>query len=184
MPLLEDVRLLKSDGQNPNKMTNKLKDELWHSLLEYGWTDPIITDMAGLFCDGEQRAMVCKDHKEFFVPVLRLPMTEAQRRKGRLGFNEVRGKHNKLLEREEWKRLIDLGAKETLQTLLDAIGERLPDDLGGLREGSNMIPESYEIATRFRDEAEQKRFFEKLLDPKIRAILELNPWNESRVVNL
>ena len=32
MPLLEDVRLLKSDGQNPNKMANKLKDELWHSL--------------------------------------------------------------------------------------------------------------------------------------------------------
>ena len=184
LPLMEDVRLLKSDGQNPNKMTNKLKDELWHSLLEYGWTDPIITDQAGVLCDGEQRATVCKNHNEFFVPVLKLPMTEAQRRKGRLEFNEVHGKHNKLMEQEEWKRLIDLGAKDTLQTLLDAVGERLPEELSGLREGSNMVPESYEIATRFRDEAEQKRFFEKLLDPKIRDILELNPWNESRVVNL
>ena len=109
LPLMEDVRLLKSDGQNPNKMTNKLKDELWHSLLEYGWTDPIITDQAGVLCDGEQRATVCKNHNEFFVPVLKLPMTEAQRRKGRLQIKKVHGKHNKLMQQEECKRDISLG---------------------------------------------------------------------------
>ena len=124
LPLLEDVRLLKSDGQNPNKMTNKLKDELWHSLLEYGWTDPIITDKAGVFCDGEQRASVCIAHNEFFVPVLRLTMTDAQRRIGRQRYNKLRGKHNKILDQEEWKRLIDAGEKNVSLYCLRQLARR------------------------------------------------------------
>jgi hypothetical protein len=31
-PILEDIRLLRSDGNNPNRMTNKQKDELWKSI--------------------------------------------------------------------------------------------------------------------------------------------------------
>ena len=32
VPLLEDIRLLKSDEQNPNKMTIKQLEEVWRSL--------------------------------------------------------------------------------------------------------------------------------------------------------
>ncbi len=168
LPLLEDVRLLKSDGQNPNKMTNKQHEELWRSLVEFGWTDPIKTDKAGIFCDGEQRAIVCKAHNEFFVPVLRLSMTEVQRRQGRQRFNKLRGKHSKLLDQAEWKRIIDLGEKASLEVLLEAVGEKLPEDLSGLREGSNIIPETREIVIRgFRgkqfDEQAQKTAWEKFI---------------------
>ena len=164
LPLLEDVRLLKSDGQNPNKMTDKMKDQLWHSLLEFGWTDPILTDMDGVFCDGEQRATVCRAHSEFFVPVLRLTMTDAERRYGRQGFNKLRGQHNKLLDEAEWKRIIDGGERDNLWRLLNAVGEKLPDELNNdspKEGGSNMIPESYELIIECKDEADQKAKFDR-----------------------
>jgi hypothetical protein len=50
--LLEDVRLLKSDQQNPNRMTLKQHEETWRSLQKYGWTYPIIANKDGVFADG------------------------------------------------------------------------------------------------------------------------------------
>ena len=50
-PILEDIRNLRSDGHNPNRMTNKQKEELWKSLEEFGWTDPILTDNDGVYAD-------------------------------------------------------------------------------------------------------------------------------------
>ena len=72
LPLLEDIRLLKSDEQNPHRMTIKQLGEVWRSLKKHGWAFPIVTDMEGVFADGEQRAQVCREHGEFFAPVLRL----------------------------------------------------------------------------------------------------------------
>ncbi len=56
LPIVEDIRLLKSDENNPNKMTIKLQSQVWRSLQKYGWTYPIITNKEGVFADGEQRA--------------------------------------------------------------------------------------------------------------------------------
>ena len=33
--IVEDLRLLKRDGQNPNKMTSKQKDAIWKSLSNF-----------------------------------------------------------------------------------------------------------------------------------------------------
>ncbi len=65
MPLVEDVRLLKSDEQNPNRMTLKQQDQVWRSLQKYGWTYPIITNKEGVFADGDQRSQVCLAHGGF-----------------------------------------------------------------------------------------------------------------------
>jgi hypothetical protein len=37
MPLLEDIRLLQSDQNNPNVTTLKQQEEIWKSLQKYGW---------------------------------------------------------------------------------------------------------------------------------------------------
>ena len=81
--------LLKSDECNPNKMTNKQKERVWQSLQKHGWIYPIVTDLNGVFSDGEQRVQVCKDHTEFFAPVLRLTLTDAQRRLLRQTLNKL-----------------------------------------------------------------------------------------------
>jgi len=161
VPLLEDIRLLKSDEQNPNRMTIKQLEEVWRSLKAHGWAFPIVTDLAGVFADGEQRAQVCREHGEFFAPVLRLSISDVDRRVLRQRLNKLKGKHNKDLDVAEFKRIAELGEREDLKLLLAAVGERLPDDFDGKRD-SVTIPETWELIIECKDEAEQQRFFEKL----------------------
>jgi hypothetical protein len=53
LSLIEDLRLLKSDENNPNKMTVNQKNQVWKSLQKFGWTYPIITNKDGVYADGE-----------------------------------------------------------------------------------------------------------------------------------
>jgi hypothetical protein len=72
-----------------------------------------------------------------------------------------------------------------LEALLSAVGERIPEDLGGPKEGSLLIPESYELLIGgFRDESEQLLVFKKLEDPEVRCLLGLKAHNNVRVLNL
>ena len=157
MPLVEDLRLLKSDENNPNKMSLKQQEQVWRSLQKYGWTYPIITNRDGVFADGEQRAQVYKGHGEFFAPVLRLPVSEVERRMLRQILNKLKGKHSRDLDEAEFRLIIDAGERADLTALLDAVGEKLPDGLrftkvDGAVEG-NMVAEHYELIIEFRERA-------------------------------
>jgi hypothetical protein len=161
LPLLEDVRLLKSDQDNPNRMTVRQHEETWKSLQKYGWTYPIITNKDGVFADGEQRAEVCKHHGEFYAPVLRLPVSDVDRRMLRQILNKLKGKHNKELDHAEYIRIIEQGEKQPLKALLVSVGERLPEELDE-REFSVSVPSTYEIIVECKDEVHQRQVFEKL----------------------
>ena len=161
LPLLEDLRLLKSDQCNPNRMTIKQKEQVWSSLQKYGWTYPIITNKDGVYADGEQRSEVCIAHGEYFAPVLRLPVSDVDRRVLRQILNKLKGKHNKDLDGAEYLRIIEAGEKDLLKALLDSVGENLPDDGDGLSDGQDTIPGTYELIIECKDETEQKSLFEK-----------------------
>jgi hypothetical protein len=161
VPLLEDIRLLSADQNNPNRTTVKQQEQIWRSLQKYGWAYPIITNKDGTFADGEQRAEICKQHGEFYPPVLRLPVSDVDRRMLRQILNKLKGKHNQELDGEEYIRILQQGEKEDLKALLESVSEKLPEDLKD-REVSVTIPETYEIIVECRDEADQKRIFEKL----------------------
>ena len=111
MPLLEDIRLLTADQNNPNRTTIKQQEQIWRSLQKYGWAYPIITNKDGVYADGEQRAEVCKQHGEFYAPVLRLPVSDVDRRMLRQILNKLKGKHNKELDSAEYMRIIEHGRK-------------------------------------------------------------------------
>jgi ParB-like chromosome segregation protein Spo0J len=161
LPLLEDIRLLQVDQTNPNIATLRQKEQIWNSLQKYGWTYPILTNKDGLLVDGEQRTEICKQHNEFFAPVLRLPVTDLDRRMLRQILNKLKGKHNKELDAAEYMRIIEQGEKDCLKALLASVGERLPQDLLE-REFSVSIPATYEIIVECKDEANQRSIFEKL----------------------
>jgi hypothetical protein len=161
LPLLEDIRLLLADQQNPNRTTIRQQEQIWMSLQKYGWAYPIITNKEGVYADGEQRAEVCLQHSEFWVPVLRLPVSDVDRRMLRQILNKLKGKHNKDLDAAEFRRIAELGEKEDLKLLLASVGERLPDDFDGKKD-SVSIPETWELIVECKDEAEQQRFYEKL----------------------
>jgi hypothetical protein len=161
VPLLEDIRLLQSDQHNPNRTTIKQQKQIWKSLQKYGWTYPIITNKDGVYADGEQRAEVCLKHNEFFAPVLRLPVSDVDRRMLRQILNKLRGKHNKELDAAEYVRIMEQGEKECLNALLRSVGEKPQHELFE-QEFSVSIPATYEIIVECKDEVEQKRIFEKL----------------------
>ena len=161
LPLLEDIRLLQTDQQNPNVTTIRQQEQIWASLQKYGWTYPILTNKDGTLVDGEQRTEICKQHGEFFAPVLRLAVTDVDRRMLRQILNKLKGKHNRELDAAEYMRIIEQGEKDSLKTLLASVGERLPQDLLD-REFSVTIPATYEIIVECKDEANQKSIFEKL----------------------
>jgi hypothetical protein len=160
LPLVEDIRLLKSDENNPNKMSLKQQDQVWRSLKKYGWTIPILTNKEGVFADGEQRATVCKAHGVFFAPVLRLPVSDVDRRLLRQISNKLHGKHSQQLDEADYSRIIQAGERDDLKALLDAVGEKIPEDLAGDHESSSMVPESYELIIECKDEADQKIKFD------------------------
>jgi hypothetical protein len=161
LPLVEDIRLLQSDEQNPNRTTIRQQEQIWSSLQKYGWAYPIITNKDGVYADGEQRAEVCKQHGEFYAPVLRLPVADVDRRLLRQILNKLKGKHNRELDAAEYFRIIQAGEKDYLTALLSAVGEKLPDELLE-REFSATIPATYEIIVECKDEADQRSIFEKL----------------------
>jgi ParB-like chromosome segregation protein Spo0J len=161
VPLLEDLRLLTADQNNPNTTTLKQQEQIWRSLQKYGWTYPILTNKDGTLVDGEQRTEICIQHGEFYAPVLRLPVSDVDRRMLRQILNKLKGKHNTELDNEEYVRILQQGEKEDLKALLESVGEKLPQDLNE-KESSFTIPETYEIIVECRDEADQKRIFDKL----------------------
>jgi hypothetical protein len=161
VPLLEDIRLLTADQNNPNRTTVKQQEQIWLSLQKYGWAYPIITNKDGVYADGEQRAEVCKQHDEFYAPVLRLPVSDVDRRMLRQILNKLKGKHSKELDNAEYLRILQQGEKEDLKALLESVGEKLPEELDE-HEMSFSIPETYEIIVECKDEANQKSIFEKL----------------------
>ena len=161
LPLLEDIRLLQSDQNNPNVTTIRQQEQIWSSLQKYGWTYPIMTNKDGVLVDGEQRAEICKQHNEFFAPVLRLPVTDVDRRMLRQILNKLKGKHNKELDAAEYMRIIEAGEKDCLKALLASVGEKLPQELLD-REFSVSIPATYEIIVNAKMKLIRNSVFEKL----------------------
>ena len=129
--------------------------------MKYGWAYPIVTNKDGIYLDGEQRGHLCLQHGEFFAPVLRLPVTDVDRRMLRQILNKLKGKHNKELDAAEYMRIIEQGEKDGLKALLMSVGERLPQELLD-RDVSVTIPVTYEIIVECKDESNQRSIFEKL----------------------
>jgi hypothetical protein len=88
-------------------------------------------------------------------------VSDVDRRMLRQILNKLRGKHNKELDAAEYLRIVEQGEKEYLNTFLASVGEKPPQDLLE-REFSVSIPATYEIIVECKDEADQKRIFEKL----------------------
>ena len=66
------------------------------------------------------------------------------------------------MDNAEFQRIVEAGEKTDLKALLEAEDEKLPEDIDGEHDASNLVPDAYEFLIECKDEAEQQRFFEKL----------------------
>jgi ParB-like chromosome segregation protein Spo0J len=163
IPMSERVKIsdLKFDQDNPNRMTRAQLDRLKASIRKWGDIVPVVTNSELLVADGQQRVTAMKELGMTECSVIRLPVKDVDRRLLRQVLNKLRGKHNKELDSAEYLRILEQGEREDLKALLESVGEELPEDLDD-RAVSFTIPGTYEIIVECKDEADQKRIFEKL----------------------
>lgn len=164
IPLPEKVPIdsLKVDGQNPNRMSERTFEELKRQIRKYGFIKPVVTNKDLVIADGEMgwNALKALGAKE--VSVIRLPVSDVDRRLLRQVLNKLRGMHKSELDEAEYARILAAGQQDELHLVLRALGERMPsakeDDFNG---GSGKIFESWEVVIECKDETEQKQLFER-----------------------
>lgn len=120
IPAVENVpvTLLRIDGKNPNKMDVEHFNALKKGMTTFGMIVPIITNNEFLIADGEHRLKAAKELGMTEVPVIKLPLTEVDRRILRQVLNKLRGEHDEDLDKDEYSFLQEAGGLETLQELL------------------------------------------------------------------
>ena len=163
IPMSERVKIsdLKFDQDNPNRMSVAQLDRLKASIKKWGDIVPVVTNSELLVADGQQRVTAMKELGMTECSVIRLPVKDVDRRLLRQVLNKLRGKHNEELDSAEYLRILEQGEREDLKALLESIGEKLPMEVDD-RDVSVSVPETYEIIVECKDEADQKRIFEKL----------------------
>lgn len=152
-PLLEDIRELNKDGQNPNQMTKSKREALWRSLKKFGWFKPILVDGGGLLGDGEQRLEACLANDEYYAPVLRLDVDDKDRRLLRQVANKLRGQHDPGLDAAEYRRIVNAGGQQDLIQILQVREKELREALENIspRLDDYEIPPLEEVHTDIQE---------------------------------
>jgi ParB-like chromosome segregation protein Spo0J len=163
IPAAETVKLseLKTDGENPNKMSKEQLERLKASIKKWGFIVPIITNKDLLIADGEQRYTAAQALGMTEVSVIRLPVEDVDRRLLRQVLNKLKGKHEKELDQAEYERIIQAGKEDDLKYLLMLSDDKL-ESLLGEDEKSVSFDESFEIVVECEDEQHQEAVFNKL----------------------
>jgi len=164
IPAAETVKTseLKTDGENPNRMSKEQLERLTTSIKKWGFIVPIITNKELLIADGEQRYTAAKALGMSEVSVIRLPVADVDRRLLRQVLNKLKGKHEKELDQLEYERIIQAGKQEDLKYLLMLSDEKLSNFLDKDEE-SVTFDESFEVVVECQDETHQEAVYNKLI---------------------
>ena len=144
------VESMRVDGQNPNRMTEKQTDALCESINKYGFIVPIITNKDLLVADGEQRLQAAQKLSMKSVPIIRLNISDVDRRILRQVLNKLRGEHELLADAREFDLIVKAGQEDDLKNLLllkDAEIERYLREIREPKEETYEIPEIEKIQT-------------------------------------
>lgn len=114
----------KTDGHNPNKMSESQYEALKDNIRKYGFLVPIITNKDNMIADGEHRYRAALELGMEKIPAIKVPLEEVDRMMLRQILNKLRGKHSLSMDAEEFQRIIDAGGENDFKKLLpDAEGE-------------------------------------------------------------
>jgi ParB-like chromosome segregation protein Spo0J len=163
---LVDIALLKTDGQNPNRMSDKQHRALRQSIEKFGFIIPIITNKDLLIADGEQRLQEAKRLGMKQVQIVRLPVEDVDRRVLRQVLNKLKGEHDPKLDAQEFQRIMDAGGEEDLRKLLAISDQNLKNTLKKLEdeEGSTVFRDTWEVVVECENEEQQKETYDKLVE--------------------
>lgn len=120
-----EVAAIKSDGQNPNQMSEEQFGGLVRHIQDNGILNPIIVTESMILADGEHRVKAAKKLGMQTVPGRIIPDDDRLRRILRQTMNKIRGKHDQALDAAEFEALIDSDGmkRQHLTELLKAVPE-------------------------------------------------------------
>ena len=151
---IENVKIsdLKPAPYNPRKLSEKQKSEIYDSLTEFGFVDPVIVNRykgrENFIIGGHQRVKVWGEMGNDEVPVFYVSLPEEKERRLNLRLNKNTGSwdYEILLEEFETEELIEIGFEEDELTPTEEI-EEVPQET----EGDDDIPESAPPITVYGD---------------------------------
>lgn len=138
------IKDLKIDEKNPNKMSEKNYNALKEAIKKYGFIVPIITNNELLIADGEHRVKAAEELGMTNIPVIKLPISEVDRRILRQVMNKLKGSHDDLLDTEEYKFLKE---EESLNQLFKFLPEQEKEISRILKRLENSHEEKEEYVT-------------------------------------
>jgi len=141
IPVSEVVKTnsLTVDGKNPNHMSGKQRDALKENIKRFGFIVPIITNKDGLIADGQTRWEIAKEMGMEEVSIVRLPVSDVDRRILRQVLNKLKGEHDFLKDVEEYEFIFENNKFEDLSKLMGRSKEYFDD----VMQAVNSLPEEY-----------------------------------------
>ena len=146
---------LKVDGRNPNKMPEDKFEALKKNIQKYGFLVPIVTNRDLVIADGQHRWEAAKALGMTEVSVVRLDVSEVDRRILRQVMNKLRGDHGAKEDAEEYRYLLEQDQLGLLAELM-AVKE---SELSGLMKkvefvangGANDVPTTVQSVSKLGD---------------------------------
>ena len=122
------IELLKTDGDNPNLMSQEQEKALLESITKFGFVVPVIIDKDNVIADGEHRFQALRKTGATTVPCVRLEnLSEADRKLLRQIMNKLKGTHDWELDIEEIKRIMETMNKDDVLKYLSEDSELLQE---------------------------------------------------------
>lgn len=168
-----ELSLLKPYSKNPRVHTQKHLKQIWASMCEFGWTQPVMIDEENLILAGHGRYGAAKMGGLEFVPCLRLSgLTPSQKQ-------AVIISDNKLTENSEWNQelliseVMELQNQEFDLSVLGFSEKEIEDLIGGgdasEDQSGDMAEPTFEILIQCENEADQVQMLEELAERGIKC---------------
>lgn len=174
IPLPERVNVddLRTDGDNPNEMTEDELEALKDNISRYGLHLPIITDEDLVIADGEHRLRAAQELGMEEVPVVQLDVDRVDRKILRQVHNKLRGEHDQARDEDEIDEILEAGREDDLEVLLggnddiaDLIDTSQEPDLDDVEE-ANVDGDEIEVQVEEGDVWELGRHTVRCADSK------------------
>ena len=128
---IEKIRI---DKDNPNEMDKKTYNALKKNIKKYGFLVPIITNKDNLIADGEHRYWAAKDLNMNEVPVIKINISDVDRRIIRQVMNKLKGTHKRDKDAFELQRILKEISEDNLKELLAIKDKDISKILDSVRE--------------------------------------------------
>lgn len=129
-----DINSLQVDGNNPNRLRAEQREALKENMKKFGFIVPIITNKDGLISDGQHKWEIAQELGMTQVPIIRLPVSEVDRRILRQILNKLKGTHDSVLDDNEYKFIFRNESFDELQRLLGDSDRKLVSFLASLEK--------------------------------------------------